>query len=132
VLFPVRTVRVVVHILDALSQAFVRKPMLTAKSSKPEDENVRWVTLMGKVVDAEKELNKRKNTEYDLVPKDWSLVRFRNGEEEVVEHHVAAFDLDGRGGVVWTNGSRIVHRSGEGRSNVIAKGKLIERVVSCG
>lgn len=127
-LFPIRAVRVVVHIFDFLSQIFVRKPILTARSQRPGSLDQRRVLLLGKAIDAERELKRRNNPHYDIVPKDWSLVRISDGTEEVIEHHVVAFDLDGSGGVVWTNGSRVVHTPGSGPTTELARSKLIERV----
>jgi hypothetical protein len=132
-LFPLRVVRALVHFLDFFSLMFSRKPLITSGGPPRQGPDERYLMLWGRVIDAQKARQARKGDGKSLVPASWQLVkRSAGGSEEVVAKHVLAYDLCGDGGVVYTDGSGIHHRSVHGEMTQIAEGKMIERVTVLG
>jgi hypothetical protein len=131
-LFPLRVARAIAHFLNFFSLMFSRKPLMTAGGPPKEGPDQRFVMLWGRVVDAEKAL--RENTDKRgggaaLVPASWQLVRRApDGVEQVLAKHVLAYDLCPDGGVVYTNGVKVMQLLPGGETKEIGEGKLIERV----
>jgi hypothetical protein len=90
------------------------------------------VMLRGRMIDAEKALREsaREKESPSLVPASWELVsHLPSGDECVLAKHVAAFDLDLQGNIVYTNGSAVYPLEGDGGSRFLFKGNLIEDLV---
>jgi len=128
-LFPIRLVRALVHFLDFFSLMFSRKPLITSGGPPREGPDQRYMMLFGKVIDAKKAQDSKKGESQALVPGTWQLIkRSPGGNEEVIAKRVLAYDLCTDGGVIYTDGSSIYHRSVHGDTNQVAQGKMIERV----
>ncbi len=132
-LFPLRLVRAIVHFLDFFSLMFSRKPLITSGGPPREGPDQRYMMLWGRMIDAQKARQSRKGDARSLVPATWELVRRPpQGEEEVLARHVLAYDLSRDGGVVYTDGAAVYHRSADGKAEQIGEGKMIERVAVLG
>lgn len=132
VLFPFRLARAIFHWLNFLSLVYSRKPLSSAGGPAFEAEDVGSMIIRGRRIDAEKALRRaasKDGTTPSVVPKSWELVsRQADGADDVVAHGVVAFDLAEDGGVVWTNGTAIFHRTPGGSPAVIERGRLIDSV----
>jgi hypothetical protein len=128
-LFPFRLAVAVVHFLHFFSLMFARKPLITAGGPPKEGPDARYLMLFGKVIDAEKALRDSGKGDAGLVPKTWELVRRgEGGKETILARGVVCFDLCGDGGVVYTNGTRVLHLTADGVTHELCSGKMIERV----
>lgn len=130
VLFPVRLLRTLYDYLNFQSLIYSRKPLGTAGGPQNEGPDARTLYLRGRRIDVEKALKqaKRKDDTPALVPKTWELVRRSElGEETVIAKHVAAFDVNAEGEIVYTNGTALYQVQGS-QANLIAKGQLIDSV----
>lgn len=131
VLFPFRLVMAFVHFFDWFSMVFRRKPLLTASGPKKEADS-RYMMLWGKLVDAEKAMNKGSGkADRPLLPADWELVRqSRDGQQKVLATNVGSYDLCSDGSIVFTDGSGVYRIDETGASTRLCSGKLIERVIA--
>jgi len=128
-LFPIRLAGAIVHFLDFFSLMFQRKPLISSGGPPREGPDQRYMMLWGKVIDAKKAQNAKKGDSQALVPATWQLIkRSPGGNEEVIARRVLAYDLCPDGGVIYTDGSTVYHRTVHGDTTQIGQGKLIERV----
>jgi hypothetical protein len=136
VCFPWRLLRTMVGFLNALSLMFTQKPLYQSGGPRHgrEAENLRlW--LYGRVIDAAEARQKPLNADEALVPADWKLVRRDpKGAETVVATNVLAYDLidQGRGGLLYTNGSRIWRLDPDGKKELWGKGGPFTEVLWIG
>jgi hypothetical protein len=133
-LFPFRVLRAIFHYLNFMSMMYSRQP-LTRAGGPPQmelnEEDQKTLFLRGRRINAEKALreNRSKNELPALVPASWQLLKIdANGAETVLAKHVVAFDVDGDGNIVYTNGSGIYKVTGAGQKELITKDKLINNV----
>ena len=132
VLFPFRVVRALFHFLNFFSLVFSKKPLTTATGQRVEGADLKQFVLRGRMIDAEKALKDKAagNDAPPLVPSSWQLVRRKQtGEEELIASSVAAFDVDSRERIVYTNGTSIFELDGGEKPRMIGRGSLIETVV---
>ncbi|HEV8291816.1 MAG TPA: hypothetical protein VGP94_07815 [Tepidisphaeraceae bacterium] len=128
-LFPIRLAGAIVHFFNFFSLMFQRKPLITSGGPPREGPDQRYMMLWGKVIDAQKLQKAKKGESQALVPPSWQLVkRSPSGSEEVIAKRVLAYDLCPDGGVIYTDGSTIYHRTLHGDTTQLAEGKLIERI----
>jgi len=88
--------------------------------------------LRGKIIDAEKALREGAGDKAapSLVPDSWELIRRQgNGDETVLARGVAAFDLDAKGNLVYSNGSAVYRLDENNKPQRLLKDKLIQDVV---
>lgn len=132
VYFPFRLARTFVYFFNFMSMAFSGKPLMNAGGpQQAENKQDPFLVLYGQAVDTRKALAKGagQDSEIPLVPKEWELVaRQKNGDEVVLAKHVAGFDANKQGDIVYTNGSRIFWLEANGTPRKIADGDLIEKV----
>lgn len=131
VLFPFRLSRAVFHYLNFFSIMYSRKP-LTSASGPAVRADMKEIVLQGKRVDAEKMLRQGHHIHGvpSLVPADWQLVsRTPDGAESVVASHVASFDIDARGRIIYSNGRGVFVLRDDGTSALVVKGELVTNVL---
>jgi hypothetical protein len=129
-LFPFRVARAMVHFLDAFSRMFSRKPLMTAGGPKRDGPDQRYVQLWGRWIEVKREMTHgRGDADPPLVPGDWHLIRrLPDGTEISIATHVAAFDVNGAGDVLYTNGSSIHFCPAGGNPQRVGRARLVERV----
>jgi hypothetical protein len=126
--FPLGVATAIVHFLDAFSRIFSKKPLITAGGAPREGPDPRHLMLWGMMINAEKGLKDSGGAA--IVPKDWMLKRRApDGAESVVANGVVAFDVCTDGSIVWTNGSSVKLRAGNGQDQVLCQGKTVERLM---
>jgi hypothetical protein len=130
-LFPLRLLRAFFYFFNFLSLTFARKPLTTSSGPRVEGDDEKTLILRGRVIDAEKALREGAQAEApSLVPPSWELVRRQaSGEEQVLAQSVVAYDLDGEGGVVYTNGTAAYQLDCNGQSRLLFKAKLLEDLI---
>ena len=129
VFFPFRLVVAIVHFFNWFSHVFARKPLITAGGPPKEGPEARYIMLWGKMIDAEKAMAAKKGDAKSLVPQTWQLVR-RAGDDTdtVLAKGVLSYDVADDGSIVYTNGGAVYHRSTDGTTNEVCRGKMIEHV----
>lgn len=130
VLFPFRILRMLFDFLNFQSMMYSRKPLTTSGGPQLEGEDIKTVFLRGRRIDVEKALQqaKRNDDAPALVPKSWELVkRTETGEETVLAKHVAAYDVNTEGELIYSNGTAIYQLT-HGKPELLVKGQLIDGV----
>ncbi|MEM7624991.1 MAG: hypothetical protein AAF333_05130 [Planctomycetota bacterium] len=130
-LFPVRLAVAVVAFLNFFSMIFAKKPLITAGGPRRRGANARQLFLYGRLVETEKaRKNAKRDADRVVVPDDWELVRsLPNGKELIYATGVGDYALlPGDAGVVYTDGSHVVHLDADDRKTRLAKSRIIERV----
>ncbi len=132
-LFPVRLCVAIFWFLNAFSMLFAKKPLTSASGPKVDGQTTRQLVLYGRVIEAQKASRGQKQAGPAVVPDTWELVR-RNpqGEEAVIASAVGHYDLAPDGGVIFTNGAKVIHQDPDGTQSVLIKDSLIERVAYIG
>lgn len=130
-LFPLRLLRAVFYFFNFLSLTFARKPLTTSGGPRVEGDDEKTLLLRGRVIDAEKAMREGASAEAPaLVPPSWELVRrAASGEERVLARGVIAYDLDGAGDVIYTNGTAAYRIDRDGQSRLLFKAKLLEDLI---
>jgi hypothetical protein len=130
-LFPPRLLRAFFYFFNFLSLTFARKPLTTSGGPRVEGEDEKTLLLRGRVIDAEKAMREGASAEAPaLVPPNWELVRrMASGEEQVLARGVVAYDFDGEGGVIYTNGTAAYRVDRNGQSRLLFKAKLLEDLI---
>jgi hypothetical protein len=129
-LFPFRVARAGVHFLDAFSRMFSRKPLMTAGGPRREGPDQRYVQLWGRWIEVRQDMaSGRGDADPPLVPRDWQLIRRTpDGTETTIVTHVAAFDANPAGDVLYTNGSSIHFCPAGDKPERVGRARLVERV----
>jgi len=131
-LFPFRLVRAIFDYLNFFSLVYSKKPLTTASGPKVDGDDMKTIALKGRVFDARKAL--RAGTRImgvpSLVPASWELIRRApDRSESVVARHVAAFDVDWAGRIVYSNGFGVFEINRQDQGTVLLRDRLIEDVV---
>lgn len=130
-LFPFRLLRAVFHYLNFFSLMYSRKPLTSAGGPRVERDPKNLI-LQGRRIDAEKAMRKGIATSGipSLVPADWVLIRCNeNGQQETLAKSVAAYHLDRKGNIIYTNGCGIFYITPEGRHEKVVEDKPIEEII---
>ncbi len=130
-LFPLRLLRAFFYFFNFLSLTFARKPLTTSGGPRVAGDDEKTLLLRGRVIDAEKAMREGVSAEAPaLVPPSWELVRrTTSGEEQVLARSVVAYDFDGAGGVIYTNGTAVYQLGCDGQSRLLFKAKLLEDLI---
>jgi hypothetical protein len=132
-LLPVRLLRAVFLWLNFFSVRYSGKPLTTAGGPERQGADVKQMMVWGNLIDAERaarESRARGDDTADLVPSSWQLVRrAQDGGTTVLAKGVLAFDCDGDGGVVYSNGSAVYRLGSEGRRERLLLDTGIEQLV---
>jgi len=106
-LMPFRLLKAVFGYLNFFSMVYGKEPLRSAGGPRTPalDQDLGKLWLHGRMI----ELSKVKgDPQYggNLVPRDWELIRVDSSgaAPEVIAQHVASFDIDSRGSLVYTNG----------------------------
>lgn len=106
-LMPFRLLKAVFGYLNFFSMVYGKEPLRSSGGPRtPElDQDLGQLWLHGRMIELSKVQADPQHGGF-LVPRSWELVRIdRPGDNpEVLARHVAGFDVDRRGNVVWTNG----------------------------
>jgi hypothetical protein len=129
-LFPFRLARAIVHFFNAFSMMFSGKPLYTAGGPKEAGPDAARLMLWGRYIEAQQSQRRMAMlSERPLVPASWQLcVRTPDGREDTIASHVLSFDLCEDGGVVYTTGARLIHRSPDGIETLLDKGRMIHKL----
>lgn len=116
--------------LNVFSAMYRGKPLTPAGGPKnKQGPDAKQMYLWGRRVAAEKIINDANASGQITVPRDWELVRIdATGNPAVLAKGVAAFDLLPDGSLVYTDGTRIIHRDTEGTEHQLVRHELIERL----
>jgi len=116
--------------LNVFSAMFRGKPLTPAGGPNTrKGPDAKQMFLWGRRVAADNIINDTSSRELVVVPRDWELVRIdATGNATVLARGVAAYDLLDDGSVVYTDGSKIHHRSKSGQLTELARHELIERL----
>ena len=131
-LLPFRLLRAVFHYLNFFSLVYSKKPLTTASGPDVKGDDIKSISIRGKIVDAEKSL--RNGSKIlgvpSLVPSSWQLVRrAQNNSEEVIATNVAALDIGMDGTITYSNGRGIFTLVDQRQPALIVKDSIIEDVV---
>ena len=130
-LFPFRLLRAVFHYLNFFSLMYTRKPLTTAAGPALQAD-LKEILLKGRRLDAEEALRKGAlvNGVRSLVPASWQLVcRSPQGEEQVLAHHVASFDIADDGSLLFSNGNGVFALGSDPKPRVLLQDQLVAEVI---
>ena len=131
-LFPFRFLRALFHYFNFFSLMYARKPLTSASGPRVEAD-LKEIELQGRRIDAEAALRTGTavNGVRSLVPASWELVRrSRQGAEQVLARHVAAFDIGPDGQLLYSNGNGVFVLGADGESQVLLRDNLVVDVVA--
>jgi hypothetical protein len=144
-LFPFHFVLAIFHLVNSMTAAFSRKPLMDTGTPRRDERKVERMQILGELVEVGKNRSRRhRSTDDDagLVPDSWQLVRIADADgadadgadagrdPEVLAKGVLAFDLLKDGSVLYSNGSAIYHLAADGKKQRLAKDRHIRRVVA--
>ncbi len=126
-LFPVRIVRAIGGFLSVFSMAFGGEPLRTGghnpARSRTADE--RELFVEGNLIKAQK---LSENSDEGIIPSDWVLVKYSNGEETILKKGIMDYYLTDNGDIIYSNGNavRILHK--DGKDEKLCKLKLANSI----
>ena len=132
VYFPFRLARAFIYFFNFMSMAFSGKPLMNAGGPESKKQNADpFLILYGQAVDTRKALARGNGKEKaPLVPKEWELVaRSESGAETVLATNVVAFDTNGEGQLLYTDGRKLFSLAPGGKPVEVADGDLVEKVL---
>lgn len=126
VLFPFRLLSAVFGFLNVFSAMFSGRK-LTTGGAKAREMDMRQMMIWGNLVRAERKENVEEGA--DMVPRSWQLMRSRSGgESESITGGVLAYDVDGEGNIVYTNGNAVFLLPVDGKRHTLIREQMIEQV----
>lgn len=131
-LFPFHFLGAIAGFLEAFTRLFNQKAF---KADGPEvgiPQRDKYVRILGQTIQmAQVRRSSRFGGEPSLVPASWELIRITpDRHQEILADHVASYDLDTDGNIVYTNGYRVTHLNPE-RKNSEFKFNLIQTLCAC-
>lgn len=103
-LFPYRLVLAILAFLNVFSIFFAKKPLKT--SGGPDlTEDIGKRLMHNRVVDIQQTM--RKEGKKVAAPREWKLIRFKNGAEEELATNVLWYDIDSTGKMIYTDGFNV-------------------------
>lgn len=128
-LFPFRMGGAIMQYFNVFSMMYTGKPLLTSKGSAQKHMDPRQMFIYGNLAQAAMTLNAEEESK-GLVPSSWELVRMEHGRFDVIARSVLAFDVTADHTVVFSDGGSITRINGQGRSERLVRGEMIERVLA--
>lgn len=131
-LFPLRLLYAIFQYLNFFTATYTGKFLTTAGGAQQKEADLKRMMIWGNMVDAAKAAREQRGEETpSLVPSSWQLIRRApSGEDEVIAKNVLSFDLYPDGAVLYSNGSGIFVRPGDGKTERLAKDALIQQVTA--
>lgn len=133
-LFPFRLVKAVFGFLNVFSVMFGGESLRSGKQHgdvRSKQKSEKDLFFEGNIIRAEKNLkeNERSGDEFaGILPRSRVLIcRKPDGSEEVVAKGVLDYCLS-KNGVVWSNGSHILRKTADGKTEHLAKARLAVRL----
>lgn len=139
VLFPFHFLLAIFHLVNSITAAVSRKPLIDTGNQKRDGSKVERLQILGEMVEVGKVRSRRhRNGDDDpgLVPDTWQLVRHEHAdravadEGEVLAKGVVAFDLLDDGGVLYSNGSAVYRSTEDGKRTRLRKDRHIRHLVA--
>jgi hypothetical protein len=128
VLFPFRLLYAIFQFLNFFSAAFTGRKLTSAGGPKSQDLNLKQMMVWGNLVRAQSDPGAQEEGA-DLVPKSWELCcKSASGETKTVVAGVLAYDTDGEGNVLYTNGSAIFLLKADGQKESVLRERMIQQV----
>jgi len=132
-LFPYRLLYAIFQYLNFFSTRYTGKPLSHAGPTLQKEADQQHMILWGNVVEAKKGMSVDAKEGPALVPSNWELCRKApGGEIEVIAKSVLSFDVDARGGLLFTNGYSIFHLPAGAEKKRLHKASFIRQVVFLG
>lgn len=126
-LFPVRIVRAIGGFLSVFSMAFGGEPLRTGghNPAKSRTADERELFVEGNLIKAQKLSD---NSDEGIIPSDWVLVKYSDGEETVLKKGVMDYHLTDDGDIIYSNGNavRVLHK--DGKDEKLCKLKLANSI----
>jgi hypothetical protein len=101
VLFPYRLIVAILAFLNVFSIFFAKKPLKTSGGPDYSDDIGRRL-IHSRLVDIQK--NTRKEGRQVAAPREWKLIRLKNGAEEELASNVLWYDVNDAGEFTYTDG----------------------------
>lgn len=95
--------------------------------------DVRWLTMMGNVVDASERARRERQARGDdgYVPSDWELIALEaDGAVSIKAKSVGSFDFAEDGSIVFTDGASVYQLGKNGERTRVLKDDMIEQVLA--
>jgi hypothetical protein len=134
-LFPLRIVYALARYLDFFTMRYTGKPLLSSGNARQRSQDLKKMMARGHLMEAKDAANRAAEREDDesesAAPTTWQLIKKRpkGAESEVIAKSVVAFDLDGSGGVIYTDGRSIFHIDAKGKREKLCSPDHVERVI---
>lgn len=126
-MFPFRLLYALFQYFNFFSMLYAGKKLSTAGDSRTRHLDLKQMMLWGNMIQAQQAEGE---DAADLVPASWQLIRrTATGTEEVLAKNVLAYDLDGNGDIVYSNGNAIFLLTAAGKRERILSAAMIEQVV---
>jgi hypothetical protein len=130
-LFPFRLIYALFQYLNLLTMMYTGKPLARSGNAQQRYADAGRMMIWGNLIEARKSLLRGGDEATGLVPTSWELCRkTADGNLEVLAKGVLAFDLEGTGAVVYSNGAAIYRRDVSGKTCRIHKDAMIQQVIS--
>ena len=137
-LFPVRMIKAFGGFLNVFSMRYGGESLRSDggfSSARSKQKSEKELFFEGNLIHAEKNLreNRKSGDTYPgIIPRSRVLIRCSpDGKEEILEKSVLDFALCPDGSYVFSNGAHILHRTGDGQLENLAKARLACRLQVC-
>ena len=127
VLFPFRLASAVFAFLDMFSMFFTKRPLKTGGGPNLGEMDLTHRLVHNRVVNIQKTM--RREGKKVAAPKDWKLIRLKNGTEEELASNVVWYDITPEGRVIHTDGFTVFDAD---RKKVYESEELISCVAAGG
>ncbi|MCA9623967.1 MAG: hypothetical protein KC731_33320 [Myxococcales bacterium] len=129
-LFPFRILAAIFGWLNFFTARYTGKPLTTAGTASKKAADARQLMIWGNLVDASRAAEEAPDDDDGLVPRSWELVRFvGDGPADTIARGVITYDLDGEGGVVFSNGRALHHVSASGTKTKLVDAEGVTHLV---
>lgn len=126
-LFPVRIVRAIGGFLSVFSMAFGGEPLRTGghNPAKSRTADERELFVEGNLIKAQRLSD---NSDEGIIPSDWVLVKYSDGEETVLKKGVMDYHLTDNGDIIYSNGNAVRLLRKDGKDEKLCKLKLANSI----
>ena len=134
VLFPFRLLYALFQFVNIFTMRYTGKTLVTTGDARQKQADLRQMMMLGNLMQAQREAAQLPEQDREgLVAKSWELIRKTPaGEIAVLERGVLSFDRSEDGSIVFTDGSHIFARHGDGKKEQLASDRFISQVIAVG
>jgi hypothetical protein len=132
VLLPLRILYALFQYLNFFTVRYTGNPLVTSGDARQKRADLKQMMLLGNIMQAQRDAEGLFEREKDgLVAKSWELVKKPpQGDVQVLQKAVLSFDICSEGSIVYTDGSGIFLRHGDGSKETLGKDQFVSQVLA--